>query len=186
MALDEKEQMLHTPIIGQVNIRHASDTDAYTIATFTRRIALETEKTNLDPGIVLSGVKNALMDTKHGFYAVAEYNQKIIGCLMVTYEWSDWRNGVQWWLQSVYVDSGFRRIGVFRKLFNFVRELAAQEADVCGIRLYVDQSNTKAISTYHSLGLKSTNYLMFEMPLIDEPIDPLLSAGHLNLPSGEI
>ncbi len=152
---------------SQIRIRLARKDDAPVIAAFTSCIALETENTELDPSTVLQGVENAMVDTKYGFYAVAEIEGQIAGCLMVTYEWSDWRNGVQWWLQSVYVDPQFRGIGVFTKLFEFVLESANCEPNVCGIRLYVDKSNTSAISTYKTLGLNPTDYLLYEMPLID-------------------
>ncbi len=157
---------------SQVQIRLGTIEDASVIANFTRRIALETEDIELDTDTVLRGVENGLSDTKNGFYIVAEIQGKVIGCLMITYEWSDWRNGVQWWLQSVYVDANHRGSGVFKKLFAFVLKLANHEHNVCGIRLYVDKSNSTAQSTYESLGLKSTNYLLYEMPLLDEPPCP--------------
>jgi len=150
-----------------VDIRLANLEDAPVIAKYTRQIALETEQTQLDHGVVLRGVQNGLKNNKFGFYVVAQTEDQIIGCLLVTYEWSDWRNGVQWWLQSVYVDSQYRKVGVFRQLFEFVVKCARREHNVCGIRLYVDQSNTAALSTYESLGMLQTNYLMYEMPLLD-------------------
>ena len=149
-----------------INIRLANLDCAPIIAEFTGTMALETEGVELDPEVVLKGVENAMNDEKFGFYIVAQVNEKTVGCLMVTYEWSDWRNGVQWWLQSVYVEPNHRGIGVFNKMFDFVVERAKSEQNVCGIRLYVEKSNTRAISTYRSLGLNPTDYLMFEMPLI--------------------
>ncbi len=149
-------------------IRHANPDDASVIAEFTRLIALETEGISLDPEVVVNGVKNALRESRHGFYVIAENSQQIIGCLMVTYEWSDWRNGLQWWLQSVYVDSRYRGIGVLKKLFRFVMELAVDQANVCGVRLYVDRSNANAIAAYRSLGMTLTDYHVFEMSLTDE------------------
>jgi ribosomal protein S18 acetylase RimI-like enzyme len=93
---------------------------------------------------------------------VAIIEGRIVGCLMITYEWSDWRNGVQWWLQSVYVDSEYRRIGVFNRLYEFVKKQAFSKKYVTGIRLYVDKSNQKAMTTYKSLGMQPTNYLIYE------------------------
>jgi len=150
-----------------VDIRLANLEDAPVIAKYTRQIALETEQTQLDHDVVLRGVQNGLKNNNFGFYVVAQTEDQIIGCLLVTYEWSDWRNGVQWWLQSVYVDSQYRKVGVFRQLFEFVVKCARREHNVCGIRLYADQSNTAALSTYESLGMLQTNYLMYEMPLLD-------------------
>ena len=149
-----------------VSIRIGTLEDAPVIANFTRQIALETEDVKLDPQVVLSGVQNGMSAGKYGFYVVAQDKSQIVGCLMITYEWSDWRDGVQWWLQSVYVDPNHRATGVFKKLFTFVVDRANQESNVCGIRLYVDKSNSTALATYESLGLTSTNYLMYEMPVI--------------------
>ncbi len=150
---------------NNISVRMGNANDAPKIAKFTAAIAAETESVQLDPDTVLGGVTNAFASSKYGFYAVAEYNMQIVGCLMVTYEWSDWRNGVQWWLQSVYVDPNFRRQGVFSKLYRYVIDLAKKERNVCGVRLYVDRNNAKAIATYNSLGMQETNYLMLEIPL---------------------
>ena len=152
---------------NSICIRLAEIDDSSVIAEFTRRIASETENVTLDPETVLSGVRNAMNQTQYGFYVVAQSSSEVIGCLMVTYEWSDWRNGLQWWLQSVYVDPAYRGFGVFRKLFSFVVELAKDEHNVCGIRLYVDKSNAIAISTYQALEMTPTQYLVYELPLRD-------------------
>lgn len=148
-------------------IRLAEIEDASVIAEYTRRIASETENVTLDLETVLSGVTNAMHQTQYGFYVVAQSRGEVIGCLMVTYEWSDWRNGLQWWLQSVYVDPTYRGLGVFKKLFSFVVQLAKDEHNVCGIRLYVDKSNAIAISTYQALEMTPTQYLVYELPLRD-------------------
>ena len=148
-----------------ISIRMGKANDAPDIAKFTAAIAAETECLQLDPDTVLSGVANAFASSDYGFYAVAECDAQIAGCLMVTYEWSDWRNGVQWWLQSVYVDPNFRRQGVFSKLYSYVIDLAKTKRNVCGVRLYVNRNNAKAIATYTSLGMQETNYLMLEIPL---------------------
>lgn len=148
-----------------LSVRLSEAGDAETIANFTRNIALETEDISLDPEIVQKGVAAVFDNPNLGFYVVAVHHNEVIGCLMITYEWSDWRNGVQWWLQSVYVKSEFRRTGVFRRLYQFIVDLASQKVDVCGIRLYVDQSNEKALQTYQSLGLDQTEYLVYETAL---------------------
>jgi ribosomal protein S18 acetylase RimI-like enzyme len=97
-----------------------------------------------------------------GFYLVAEMQGEVVGCLMVTTEWSDWRNGRFWWIQSVYVPAAWRRRGVFRALYGHVTSAAAREPDVCGVRLYVERENAVAQSTYRSLGMSETDYLLFE------------------------
>ncbi len=154
---------------NKISLRIANVQDAPEIAEFTAQIALETEGIELDPDIVLKGVENGIRQTRYGFYILAEMDQQRIGCLMITYEWSDWRNGVQWWLQSVFVKPGFRGQGIFKMLFNFVLEQAREQPDVCGIRLYVEQANQAAIATYQSLGLNPTGYLVYEKPLMNEP-----------------
>lgn len=144
------------------DVRLAEASDAPVIAEFTRNIAWETEHVRLEPKVVLKGVQAAFADPGLGFYVVAVHSETIIGCLMVTYEWSDWRNGVQWWLQSVYVKSAYRRRGVFRQLWDFVMNLASEKSGVCGVRLYVEKENESAQATYRRVGMKATNYLVYE------------------------
>ena len=148
-----------------IEIRTAIASDAQTIADYTRAIALETENVKLDPDVVLNGVLNGLDKEKHGFYVVATDQSRIVGCLMVTYEWSDWRNCVQWWLQSVYVAAEYRRLGIFSKLYEFVVKLASKSEGVCGIRLYVEKDNHRAIAVYESLGMEQTDYRVYESAL---------------------
>ena len=147
---------------NQITVRFAETGDAKTIADFNIAMAWETETIRLDSSVVLRGVEAIFEYPNHGFYVVAIIEGRIVGCLMITYEWSDWRNGVQWWLQSVYVDSEYRRIGVFNRLYAFVKKQALSKKDVTGIRLYVDKSNQKAMTTYKSLGMQPTNYLIYE------------------------
>ena len=147
---------------NQITVRFAETDDAKTIADFNIAMAWETERIRLDSSVVLRGVEAIFEYQMYGFYVVAIIEGRIVGCLMITYEWSDWRNGVQWWLQSVYVDSEYRRIGVFNRLYAFVKEQALSKKDVTGIRLYVDKSNQKAMTTYKSLGMQPTNYLIYE------------------------
>ena len=125
-------------------------------------MAWETEGIRLDSSDVLRGVEAIFEYSRYGFYVVAIIEGRIVGCLMITYEWSDWRNGVQWWLQSVYVDSEYRRTGVFNRLYAFVKKQALSKKNVTGIRLYVDKRNQKAMATYKSLGMQPTNYLIYE------------------------
>lgn len=152
-------------IENKTQIRLATHDDAPVIADYTRTMALETEELVLDSDVVLKGVRSFLNNPHYGFYVVAVQDRRTVGCLMITYEWSDWRDGVQWWLQSVYVHPEFRRMGVFHSMYEFVRDKAAQAKNVCGIRLYVDRDNDAAQNTYKALGMEPANYLVYELSL---------------------
>ena len=128
-------------------IRDADPADAQTIAEFNARIASETEGMRLSPEVIDSGVRALLADNSKGRYWVAESDNRVIGQIMVTYEWSDWRNGMIWWLQSVYVQSSARRLGVFTALVTEVARLAALNPDVCGFWLYIEKDDQAARST---------------------------------------
>jgi GNAT superfamily N-acetyltransferase len=93
---------------------------------------------------------------------VAVEEERIVGCLLVTHEWSDWRNGLFWWIQSVFIEAGWRRRGVYRRLYQHVKELAAADPTVCGFRLYVEKDNAVAQQTYAALGMAPTDYLIYE------------------------
>jgi ribosomal protein S18 acetylase RimI-like enzyme len=139
--------------------------DAPVIAEFNLRLAKESEQLRLDPGIVRDGVAAVLSDPAKGIYYVAEIDGAVAGQLMITYEWSDWRNGNIWWIQSVYVREQFRLNGVFRALYEHLQTLAGARTDVCGIRLYVHSQNTRAQQSYEKLGMKRTEYAVFELDL---------------------
>lgn len=143
-------------------IRYADKDDESTIAKFNSAMAMETERKELDKELVKLGVRTALNDTKHGFYLIAENDNSPVGQLMVTKEWSDWRNGEFWWIQSVYVHPDFRGQGVYKKLYNKVKTLAKSNGNICGIRLYVEKENKTAQKTYSKLCMTETNYLMYE------------------------
>ena len=143
-------------------IREARDSDAATIASFNSLMAEETEGKALDPDTIDAGVRGLLADAALGRYWVAETADEIIGQLMVTYEWSDWRNGTIWWIQSVYVPGTWRRKGVFSALYRHVESLAAADPEVIGLRLYVEENNTRAQHTYEALGMVKPNYLVME------------------------
>ena len=145
-----------------MKIRKARPADAAIIATFNRNLAWETEKLRLNRRVVDRGVRALLQDTSKGIYFVAEQNGEIVGQLMITYEWSDWRNGKIWWIQSVYVASEFRQQGVFRKLFHHVEKLGRSRRDVCGLRLYVEKNNRRAHHAYERLAMKHTHYEIYE------------------------
>lgn len=151
-------------------LRLARATDAETLVEFNRAMARETEGLELPPETLTAGVRGLLSSLQYGFYVVAEHEdgrggRESVGSLMVTYEWSDWRDGLFWWIQSVYVRPAYRRRGVYRRLYEFVKELAAREPNVRGFRLYVERENRVAQSTYERLGMRRSHYLMYEETL---------------------
>ena len=149
-----------------MNIRQARTTDAAVIADFNRRMARETERRRLIPARVHRGVSALLKDRAKGIYFVAEEKGAVVGQLLITYEWSDWRTGNFWWIQSVYVVPECRQRGVFRALYAHVHGLAKSRRDVCGLRLYVDADNTRAQKTYANLGMARSRYEIFELDFI--------------------
>ena len=144
-----------------MEIRHATIDDANIVADFNIAMALETEGLKLDPDTVVKGVRHLIEHEELGFYLIAVRDDKVAGCLLVTTEWSDWRNGVFWWVQSVYVLPSFRRQGIYRSLYGKVRDLASSK-NVCGFRLYVEKENLAAQQTYQKLGMHETHYRMYE------------------------
>lgn len=149
----------------QITIRDASPEDAGIIAGYNSDMAEETEGKVLDPGLIGPGVAAILADASRGRYWVAVVDGRVVGQLMVTYEWSDWRNGNIWWIQSVYVHPESRRHGIFRALYRHVEALASATPDVIGLRLYVETGNTRAQKTYEALGMVKPNYLVMEAML---------------------
>ena len=145
-----------------IQIREAIESDAGQIAEFNARLASETEAIQLLPDVVGPGVEAMLADPSKGRYWVAEAGGRIVGQIMVTYEWSDWRNGMIWWIQSVYVHGEYRRSGVFSTLYRHVESLARKDPGVCGIRLYVERENSRARQTYASLGMSRTDYRIMQ------------------------
>ena len=143
-------------------IRTAVQTDIDSIAAFNIAMAKETENKVLEPAVIQQGVTNLFSNSRYGFYVVAETNRMVIASLMITYEWSDWRNGVFWWVQSLYVLPEYRRKGIFTKMYKWIREQAQNSMGVCGVRLYVEQDNMTAQKTYQTLGLERTTYGVFE------------------------
>jgi ribosomal protein S18 acetylase RimI-like enzyme len=145
-----------------VIIRKAVIEEAEAIAQFNIAMAWETEKKVLPLETILGGVKALFHKPEAGFYLVAETSQQIVGSLMITTEWSDWRNANFWWIQSVYILPAYRRQGIYRKLYETVKAMAQTQTGVCGFRLYVEKENLPAQQTYTSLGMLPTHYLMFE------------------------
>jgi ribosomal protein S18 acetylase RimI-like enzyme len=149
-------------MIGAMKIRKARPADAAAIAAFNTRLAWETEKLRLNPATVRRGVRALLKDAAKGTYFVAQEGRSVIGQLLVTREWSDWRNGEFWWIQSVYVAAGFRRRGVLSALFARVNNLARSRRGVRGLRLYVEKNNRRAQRAYDRLGMAKTRYAIYE------------------------
>jgi ribosomal protein S18 acetylase RimI-like enzyme len=145
-----------------MKIRLAENSDIARLVEFNQAMALETEGKNLDSQILQSGVSQVFDDDKKGFYVVAEDNAEIIGGLMITFEWSDWRSAWFWWIQSVYILPDYRGRGIYRRLYNFVKEFAQEKENVCGFRLYVEKENTSAQKVYENLGMEASHYLMYE------------------------
>jgi ribosomal protein S18 acetylase RimI-like enzyme len=143
-------------------VREATQDDARIIAGFQLAMASETEQLMLDPDVVDKGVNAVFDDPGRGKYYVTEINGEVIGSLMTTYEWSDWRNGTVLWIQSVYVLSHFRRKGAYRKMYLFLQEKVKADPHLRGIRLYVDKSNVRAQNTYLNLGMNAEHYQTFE------------------------
>ncbi len=146
----------------QVTVRPAIEADTIAIADFNCQLAHESERKQLDRSLVLAGVAACVADPHKGRYFLAEAAGEIVGQLMITYEWSDWRNGWFWWIQSVYVVPAVRRQGVFRQLFNHLLSLAKVTPGVIGVRLYVEKENQRAQQTYQEMGLEWSGYAVME------------------------
>jgi ribosomal protein S18 acetylase RimI-like enzyme len=145
-----------------MNIRLAIKEDAASLVEFNQAMAIETEGKSLNHETLRSGVESVFTDSKKGFYVVAEDNHAIVGGLMVTFEWSDWRNAWFWWIQSVYILPDYRGKKIYRKLYEFVKNQAESEKNVCGFRLYVEKENLLAQKVYERLGMNVSHYIMYE------------------------
>ena len=144
------------------SIRRATAKDTATLAHFNIAMARETEDHALDAETVQAGVAKLFDSPQHGFYLVVESEGAVVGSLMITHEWSDWRDGLWWWIQSVYVVPNFRRQGVFSALYRKVTTLARQDNRICGLRLYVEKDNTNAQQVYAHLGMSEAPYRVYE------------------------
>lgn len=158
---------------NQLIIRAANLDDVESIITFSAAMALETENRHLDVNRLREGSLSLLNTPSYGFFMVAEIRdgeqRRLIGQLMITYEWSDWRNGVFWWIQSVYVALPWRRQGVFRRMHDVIVGQAKADPRVCGIRLYVEQDNRTAQTVYQRVGLSPSAYAVFEQDFVLAP-----------------
>lgn len=145
-----------------VQIRLATEEDKVEIADFQLRMALETEDLHLDEKTVQEGVLGVFRDPSKGKYFVASKDQQVIASTLLTNEWSDWRN--QWflWIQSVYVLPEYRNKGVFRKMYDSIKEMVLNDDTIAGLKLYVDSENKSAIATYKAIGMDGEHYKLFE------------------------
>jgi ribosomal protein S18 acetylase RimI-like enzyme len=143
-------------------MRKATIDDLETIVKFNYNLAKETEDKELDLEILTKGVESILTDGSKGQYYVYEIDNKVVGQIMHTYEWSDWRNGMFLWVQSVYVDAAYRRQGIYKELYNHIKNICDNDDNIIGIRLYVEKENSNAKATYKSLGMQECNYHMYE------------------------
>ena len=143
-------------------IRDANPGDVATLVAYNVAMALESEDRDLSPAVVEPGVAHVIAHPRDGFYLIAERDGEPVGALLVTFEWSEWRNGRFWWIQSVFVAPEARRGGVYSALHAEVRARAQADPEACGIRLYVEKDNTGAQATYHALGMVETDYKLFE------------------------
>lgn len=148
---------------SDVQIRRASLTHLETIICFNAAMAQETEGKALDVDLLRSGVESVLNGNDLGFYLVAEHGGRPVGQLLITYEWSDWRNAFFWWIQSVYVSPEYRRMGVYKALHAHAAVEARSQGNVCGLRLYVDKDNNIAQGVYASLSMRQARYDMYEI-----------------------
>jgi GNAT superfamily N-acetyltransferase len=149
-----------------LQIRHATSDDVDILAAYNAAMASETEHIELDLERLTAGVRAVVADAAKGFYLVAEEEGAVVGQLLITYEWSDWRNGVFWWVQSVYVRPENRGRGVYSTLYQDAVRRAQEAGDVCGLRLYVERENRRAQSTYQKLGMRPTVYEMYETDFV--------------------
>lgn len=143
-------------------IRKASAADASTIAGFQLAMALETENMELNPDTVIRGVESVFDDPTKGFYLVTEQNGEVVSCLMVTLEWSDWRARTMWWIQSLYVKPEWRQKGIYRDMYNHLKQIIKNDDTIGGIRLYVDKGNITAQKAYEALGMDGNHYKLYE------------------------
>lgn len=148
--------------MSALSISPATAADAETIVANNAAMALETEGRRLDAGVLARGVQRVLSDPARGVYYAARRGGTVVGQMLITREWSDWRDGWFWWIQSVYVSPSARGEGVYRELHAWVERLARETPGVCGLRLYVDAQNRRAQEVYRAMGMTRTDYLLFE------------------------
>ena len=163
---------MKNPSLENFSVREALWSDLEQLIEFNAAMALETEGRVLDRDRLRSGAQGVLSAPSRGLYVVGEsleeggQARRVVGQLLITFEWSDWRNANFWWIQSLYVHPDWRNRGVFRTMYKYVLHQVECRTDVCGIRLYVEQDNAKALSVYDKLGLRLTPYRICEVDFI--------------------
>jgi len=145
-----------------IEIRVATMLDLEVLVAFQQKLAFESEGVTLDVEKVTLGMKRLLADASKGVYYVVQDGGQPIACHLITYEWSDWRNGMVWWLQSVYVSQDYRSKGIFRLMYDNIIRMINADPELIGLRLYVDKSNTKAMKVYEAMGMNGEHYTVFE------------------------
>ncbi len=143
-------------------IKKASYEHLHVLVDMQQRLASETEHVYLPTETVTKGMTALFDDPKKGEYHVAMDGKEVVGCFLITYEWSDWRNGMVWWLQSVYVSETARKSGVFRKMFEHISGVIEHDPGVIGLRLYVDKTNERAMKVYEAMGMDGSHYTVYE------------------------
>lgn len=145
-----------------MEIRNAKPQDIHHIVDFQSRMAKESEGIVLDRGILTKGVESVFEDASRGFYLVVENQDQVVGSMLLTPEWSDWRNSQFLWIQSLYVLPDFRKKGIFRKMYNYIREVVNSSEKYAGLKLYVAEENESAQQVYHRVGMEKSHYQLFE------------------------
>ena len=145
-----------------MTIRKANVNDLKVLVDFQQRLARESEGLELDVAKLTAGMKALLEDPAKGIYYLVEDSRQPVACHLITYEWSDWRNGLVWWLQSVYVIEAYRKKGVFRMMYDNIMRMIREDEGLIGLRLYVDKSNERAMKVYTSMGMNGDHYTVYE------------------------
>ena len=143
-------------------IRSAEEKDLDNIIDYQIQMALETEEIHLDRATLVEGVRTAFSDIRKGRYFMADFDNEAVGSFLITYEWSDWRNGNILWMQSVFVEKEYRKIGVFKEMYKHLLIMVESDDQLKGIRLYVDKTNTTAQKAYERMGMENHHYEMYE------------------------
>ena len=146
----------------RITIQKATAENIEVLIDFQQRLALESESVNLNGETLRNGMKAMFADPSKGIYYVVKEEHEIIGCHMITYEWSDWRNGMVWWLQSVYVKESHRKKGIFKMMYDNLINIINKDPQLIGLRLYVDKSNERALKVYEAMGMDGSHYTVYE------------------------
>ena len=145
-----------------IEVRNANPEDIPYIREFQKQMALETEELTLDDQKINKGVEAVFDNPEKGFYIVTTSNSQVVASMLITTEWSDWRNGYFLWLQSLYVTSSFRKQGIFRNMYQFIKQTVVETTNYLGLRLYVEENNKTAFDVYMNVGMKGSHYKMLE------------------------